>query len=124
MMDDNKIREILKQKNLKVVDRFREVRDMVYTDGTIRGTYVEEYYTVIWLDRDKTKYGHLDADFRHRYGIRVLATYDTDSNRFWFMSNDVANSIPDEHLQHMRDIDAGKFTKLKDLDTRSIKISW
>lgn len=123
-MTADEIRAVLKAKNLMVVEHKKYTEHWKYWKDGTPGTTEHDYYVVVWLDRDKTKYGHLNANYTHRYGIRVLATYDTDNNRFWFMSNDVANEIPDEHLQHMRDIDAGRFTKLKDFDPGEIEVSW
>jgi hypothetical protein len=60
----------------------------------------EKHFEVIW-EEDKTKYGHIDKVYYHRYGIRVLATF--SNNRFWFKSNAVAEETDDSVLDLLSD---------------------
>lgn len=119
-MTDEEIREVLRKKNLKVIQHVKKVTHHQTVYG--RGRSFADYYIVVWYDKDKTKYGYLQADYTHRYGINVLATY--NGRTFWFKSGEVADSIPDKHLEHMKDVDACIDSKLPDFDPVLIEVSW
>jgi hypothetical protein len=121
-MTNDEIRAILKAKNLRVVEHKKHTTHWKYWKDGSPGTTDHDYYIVIWLDADKTKYGHISADYTHRYGIRVLATY--NGRTFWFQSGAVADEIPNDHLEHMKDIDAHIFSKLPVFDPELIEVSW
>lgn len=119
-MTADEIREVLRKRNLKVVQHIKQVKHVQTVYG--RGRTYADYYIVIWVDKDKTKYGHIQADYTHRYGIDTLATY--NGRTFWFKSNDVADSIPDQHLELIKDVDAGINAGLPVFDPVLIEVSW
>jgi len=95
----SEIETVLKGRNLKLVSRID------------KDSYPFVIYCVIWKQKDKVKYGHIPQFYHHRYGIDVLSTY--NGRRFWFKSNDIADSILDDHLEFMETEGDG----LPDFDT-------
>lgn len=123
-MTPDEIRDVLRKRNLKVIEHINRVRHVQGQGGSrgSRGRVYDNYYIVIWVDKNKIKYGHINQDYTHRYGIDVRATL--DNGRFWFKSNDIAQEIPEKHLDLMMLLDGDEPIILKDFDPGSINVSW
>lgn len=90
--EHNKIKQKLEKLNAKVVK-----------------TTVDRIY-VIYNQKGKTKLAYFATNlpYHDRYGPQVISTY--NGSRFWFMSNDIANSISDIELIEMELVFFGNST--------------
>ena len=76
----------------------------------VKTTHNPDRIFVIYNHKGKTKlaYFNLTGHYYDRYGPSVISTFNGAS--YWFLSNDVANSVTDIEMEEMKLVHEGKST--------------
>lgn len=98
-MTPDEIKEVLRKRNIFIIEHNKGSYDWSREDG-VSGTTKFDFYIVMWDDGVKVKYGKLNADYCHRYGINVLSTF--NGRTFWYQSGNVAEEMPELHMNYMK----------------------
>lgn len=121
-MTEDEIRGVLRARKLYVIKEKHYTEKWKHWKTGEPGRTKFHYYIVIWEDKDRIKYGHINHDYTHRYGIDVRATF--NGRTHWFKSNDIADKIPDEHLNYMKHLYKEGSLGLVEFNPDKINVSW
>lgn len=80
MKSETEIRKVLSKKKFYVWRKLEKLTPKI-------GNNIE--YMVIYIDKNKVKFGKLSDPYYHRYGVEVMATYLIKNERFWYQSEKV-----------------------------------
>lgn len=74
----------------------------------------EKSVSVFWKDKEKTKFGYINKDYYHRYGVSTSIALLDGSQNPGFASNDYAKSVDQQIVVLLKN---GEWSQLPDFST-------
>jgi hypothetical protein len=100
MTEVDKIKKALNKRKMKV---FAETTNSI---------------AVFWKDKEKTKFGYINKDYYHRYGVSTAIALLDGSQNPWFASNDYAKSVDQQIVVLLKN---GEWSQLPDFSTTMLE---
>lgn len=76
-----------------------------------------ESIAVFWKDKEKIKFGYMNKDYYHRYGVSTSITLKEGSQNPWFCSSEFAESVDQTILNLIKN---GEWVNLPIFSTESL----